>query len=97
MDQRRMPTLHDSDQCQAGLAHAARLLHEEFDSALGQAEVDAHIAAIEDRFVDATVLTFIPLLVRRYAREELLRRLDAIDASVHASESALLAGATSDQ
>jgi hypothetical protein len=54
-------------------------LHEEFDQRLGSREVDACIAEVSSRFADATVLSFVPLLVRRYAREELSARAVAID------------------
>jgi hypothetical protein len=67
-------SLHDREQCATGLQHTARALHEEFDERLGAATVADCVAEVTGRFADATVLTFVPLLVRRYAREELLRR-----------------------
>jgi hypothetical protein len=72
-------SLHAQDQCAAGLAHAARQLHEEFDARLGPRAVEECIAEVTGRFADATVLSFVPLLVRRYAREELLRRPAAVE------------------
>jgi hypothetical protein len=72
-------SLHEREQCATGLQHAERALHEELDERLGAATVTECIAEVTARFADATVLTFVPLLVRRYAREELLRRLDTID------------------
>ena len=81
------------EQCDAGLAHAARLLHEEFDGQVGPPAVDAVIGEVQSRFADATVLNFVPLLVRRYAREELIKQLDVIDLRDHVSKPAELAGA----
>lgn len=92
MSDHRGLTVHDRDQCAAGLAHAARLLHEEFDDRLGPAAVEESLAEVTARFADATVLTFVPLLVRRYARDELLARLDTTDLREPA-QSALLASA----
>ena len=71
--------MHDRDQCAAGLAHAARLLHEEFDDRLGPDAVEETLAEVTARFADATVLNFVPLLVRRYTRDELLASLDTVD------------------
>ena len=85
------PSVHDSDQCEAGLQHAARLLHDEFDASLAAPDVDAVMARVTSRFADATVLNFVPLLVRRYAREALLRRVEARGEQGHVSESALFA------
>ena len=84
-------SLHAKDQCAAGLAHAAQLLHEEFDSVLGGHEVDECVAQVTATFADATVLSFVPLLVRRYAREELIRRSAAAEAQGHRAEAHLLA------
>jgi hypothetical protein len=69
---------HAQDQCAAGLAHTARQLHDEFDARLGPRAVEECIAEVAGRFAHATVLSFVPLLVRRYAREELLRRPVAV-------------------
>jgi len=59
------PVLHD-------LAHR---IHEEFDERVGPGAVDQCVAQIAARFDGATVRSFIPLLVRRYVREELQTRL----------------------
>lgn len=72
----RRPSLHERGECAAGLEHAVGLLHEEFDDQLGANRVDGVIVQATARFTGATVLTFVPLLVRRYAREELLTHLD---------------------
>jgi len=50
-------------------------VHEEFDEQLDPADVDQCLKKISARFDGATVRSFVPLLVRRYAREELLGRL----------------------
>jgi len=71
---------HARDQCAAGLAHVAQLLHAEFDEALGASLVDECLAEVTGTFADATVLSFVPLLVRRYAREQLLGRAAAVEA-----------------
>jgi hypothetical protein len=84
-------SLHAKDQCAAGLAHATQLLHEEFDSVLGGHEVDACIAEVTATFADATVLSFVPLLVRRYARDELVRRAAAVEAHGHRADTHLMA------
>ena len=84
------PSLHAQDQCAAGLAHAARQLHDEFDPLLGSAQVDECIAEVTSRFADATVLSFVPLLVRRYVRDELQRLPHSIDLREHHSEPAVL-------
>lgn len=51
-------------------------LHDEFDARLGAAVVDRDIQVVADRFTRARVRSFVPLLVRRYARER-LRELSA--------------------
>ena len=90
MTEHARPSLHAQDQCATGLAHAARQLHEEFDPLLGSAEVDACITEVTGRFADATVLSFVPLLVRRYVREELQRRPRTIDLREHHAQPAVL-------
>jgi hypothetical protein len=50
-------------------------VHEEFDERLDPRAVDECLSTASARFDGATVRAFVPLLVRRYAREELLGRL----------------------
>jgi len=90
MTKHRGVSVHDRDQCAAGLEHAGRLLHEEFDDQLGAGHVDAVITQVKGRFTDATVLTFVPLLVRRYTREELLTHLEINERQAHMAEAALV-------
>ena len=59
------PDLHD----------VAHVVHEEFDDHLDPMTVDECLAKVAARFHGATVRSFIPLLVRRYVREELQTRL----------------------
>jgi hypothetical protein len=53
----------------------AKVVHEEFDCQLDPRAVDECLAQVVARFESATVRTFVPLLVRRYAREELQTRI----------------------
>ena len=56
------------------LHEVANRVHEEFDDHLDPRVVDECLNQIAARFAGATVHTFIPLLVRRYVREELQTR-----------------------
>ena len=58
-----------------GLQDIAHSVHEEFDERLDPTAVDECLQRVAARFDDAAVRTFIPLLVGRYAREELRTRL----------------------
>lgn len=87
-------SLSAKDQCATGLAHVAGLLHEEFDALLGAPAVDECLAEVTGRFADATVFSFVPLLVRRYAREELLVRVPLAHPQGLATEAVLLSPAT---
>jgi hypothetical protein len=53
------------------LGVVVRSLHEQYDEGVGAAVVKAEVRLIADRFAGATVHTFIPLLVRRYAAARL--------------------------
>ena len=56
--------------------HAVKhLVHEEFDEQLDPGAVDETLNSVTSRFKGAPVRVFVPLLVRRYAREELKSRL----------------------
>ena len=57
------------------LHDVSHLVHEEFDEHLDPRAVDDCLSKVSARFDGATVRAFVPLLVRRYAREELLGRL----------------------
>jgi hypothetical protein len=59
------PDLHD----------VAHRIHEEFDDHVDPNAVDQCLDQIAARFEGATVRSFVPLLVRRYVREELQTRL----------------------
>jgi Arc/MetJ family transcription regulator len=65
-----MPTGVDPD-----LHDVAHLVHEEFDEHLDPRTIDECLDQVAARFNGATVRTFVPLLVRRYVREELQGRL----------------------
>jgi hypothetical protein len=53
------------------LGDVARRLHAEFDADLGAEVVSRALQVATERFVDARVRSFVPLLVHRMAREEL--------------------------
>ena len=57
------------------LNDVAKRVHEEFDEHLDPSDVDECLDQIAARFEAATIRSFIPLLVRRYVREELQARL----------------------
>ena len=57
------------------LHEVAHRVHEEFDDHVDPSVVDECLNQVAARFDGATVRSFIPLLVRRYVREELLTRL----------------------
>lgn len=57
------------------LHDVAHFVHEEFDGRLDPGTVDECLDQIAARFSGASVRSFVPLLVGRYAREELETRL----------------------
>jgi hypothetical protein len=57
------------------LQKVAHLVHEEFDDRLDPLVIDDCLANVAARFADARVRSFVPLLVRRYVRDELEARL----------------------
>ena len=57
------------------LQMVAHLVHEEFDDRLDPHAIDECLATVAARFADAKVHSFVPLLVRRYVRDELQARL----------------------
>jgi hypothetical protein len=59
------PDLHD----------VAHQVHEEFDEQLDPLAVDECLSRVAAQFDEATVRSFVPLLVRRYFNDELRERL----------------------
>ena len=57
------------------LHSVAHIVHEEFDGQVDPRAVDEALSQVTARFDGAPVRVFVPLLVRRYAREELMTRL----------------------
>lgn len=53
------------------LTDVARAVHEEFDDRLDPQAVDECLTRVGATFDQATVRSFVPLLVRRYVRDEL--------------------------
>ena len=73
------PAKDDSRSGQPGtdpeLRDVAHFVHEEFDGRVDPQVVDDCLTTVTARFVGAPVRVFVPLLVRRYTREELITRL----------------------
>jgi hypothetical protein len=59
----------------ADLQEVAHQLHQEFADRLEWREVDECLHRVAAKFEEANVRSFVPLLVRRYARDELQTRL----------------------
>ncbi|MHB1472221.1 MAG: three-helix bundle dimerization domain-containing protein [Dermatophilaceae bacterium] len=59
----------------AGLHDVATFIHQEYDDRLDPRAVDECLDQVAARFADATVRSFVPLLVTRYVRAELQARL----------------------
>jgi Arc/MetJ family transcription regulator len=57
------------------LQKVAHLVHEEFGDRLDPHVIDECLAQVASRYADARVRSFVPLLVRRYVRDELQARL----------------------
>jgi hypothetical protein len=57
------------------LLDLASRVHTEFDGRLDPLAVDECLNRVAAQFDDATVRAFVPLLVRRYVRDELHERL----------------------
>jgi len=64
------------------LHDVSHLVHEEFDEHLDPQDVDQCLKKVSARFDGAKVRAFVPLLVRRYVREELLVRLKQASADI---------------
>ena len=63
----------------ADLQDVAHQVHEEFGDQLDPREVDECLGQVAAKFDDAKVRSFVPLLVHRYVRDELLDRLAGLD------------------
>jgi len=61
---------------QGDLEDVAHGVHQEFDEKLDPRAVDECLARVAAGFTDAKVRSFVPLLVRRYASDELQERLE---------------------
>ena len=72
VDSKRAP---DQPEVDSELHAVKHLVHEEFDEQLDPGAVDETLNSVTSRFTGAPVRVFVPLLVRRYAREELKSRL----------------------
>jgi hypothetical protein len=57
------------------LHDVAHFVHDEFDDRLEPQTVDECLDQVAAKFAGASVRSFVPLLVRRYVREELQARL----------------------
>jgi len=74
------PPVHshpDRPEVDPDLHEVAARIHQEYDDRLGTGAVDQCLSEIAGRFAQAKVRPFVPLLVGRYAREELQARLEA--------------------
>lgn len=58
------------------LQDVSQRVHQEFDGQLDPRVVDECLNRVGAQFDDATVRSFVPLLVRRYVRDELQDRLE---------------------
>jgi hypothetical protein len=65
------PTGRLPERLNPDLLTVAELVHHRYDPLLGEPAVTAQLGAVADRFDDATVRSFVPLLVRRYTEEDL--------------------------
>jgi hypothetical protein len=61
----------DQLQINPDLEDLAHQVHEEFDDQLDPLAVDKCLRRVAAQFDDATVRSFVPLLVRRYVNDEL--------------------------
>jgi hypothetical protein len=59
----------------ADLQEVAHQLHHEFAGRLEPVDIDECLHHVAARFEDANVRSFVPLLVQRYAHDELQARL----------------------
>jgi hypothetical protein len=66
----------DLPKINADLQEVAREVHQEFAEQLDPREVDECLARVAATFDDASVRSFVPLLVRRYVNDELHERVE---------------------
>jgi hypothetical protein len=66
----------DQPRINGDLQDVAHGVHQEFDGQLDPRAVDECLARVSAQFDDATVRSFVPLLVRRYVSDELHERLE---------------------
>jgi hypothetical protein len=69
------------------LSIVVETLHETYDDRVGAAVVDTEIQQVADRFADATIRSFVPLFVRRYAGAKLRDHSHHSDHSGHPAQS----------
>jgi hypothetical protein len=65
----------DRPRINADLQDIAQQMQDEFADQLDPRDVDECFARVATKFNDAKVRSFVPLLVRRYVRDELQERL----------------------
>jgi hypothetical protein len=58
------------------LQEVVHTVHQEFDELLDPQAVDECLGRVAAQFDEATVRSFVPLLVRRYVNDELHERVD---------------------
>ena len=69
------PQVEAEPEVDSELHSVAHIVHEEFYGQVDPRAVDEALSQVTARFDGAPVRVFVPLLVRRYAREELMTRL----------------------
>jgi hypothetical protein len=57
------------------LQDVARRVHQDFDDRLDSHVIDECLSTVAATFADASIRSFVPLLVRRYVGEDLQARL----------------------
>ena len=75
LQDRAQPQVEAEPEVDSELHSVAHIVHEEFDGQVDPRAVDEALSQVTARFDGAPVRVFVPLLVRRYAREELMTRL----------------------
>jgi hypothetical protein len=71
-------TRQDRPKINPDLQDVAHRVHEEFDDQLDPRAVDECLSRVAAQFDEATVRSFVPLLVRRYVIDELQERLEHV-------------------
>ena len=70
-----IPAHQDQPEINADLQDVADQVHQEFADRLDPRQVDECLNRVANRFDRAKIRSFVPLLVRRYVREELKANL----------------------